>query len=206
MTRFRVFILLLAAVFIIPCVAGAQAAPSFTLGVTNITLPLSGIGSIPYTLTSVNGFTGTIFIGCTAPTEPAGVRVPICEGGGPAVGLVLNANAALQENYGLLASAPVPTPVKYNIPKHGGGTGLALAGTLMLGMGLGRRRTRRWAQVCLSAGLLMGLMAMGGCAAGPKTLTPGSYTYLLTATVQGQSSPSASADVTVTVPAGVVVQ
>jgi hypothetical protein len=40
---------------------GAQAlaaAPGFTISATNITMPSSGNGSIPITLTSVNGFAG----------------------------------------------------------------------------------------------------------------------------------------------------
>jgi hypothetical protein len=171
-------------------ISGAQATPSFTLTASNTTMPLSGVGSIPYTLTSVNGFSGTIYIGCSPPTEPAGVTIPICEVGGPVIEYALNSNETLKESIGLLASEPVPTP----------------AGALMLGFGLRRKRASHFARLCFAVSLLGGLTALGACAGGQKTLTPGSYTYTLTANEGSSSSPLISAAVTVTVPAGIVVQ
>jgi hypothetical protein len=187
-------------------ISGAQATPSFTLTASNTTMPLSGVGSIPYTLTSVNGFSGTIYIGCSPPTEPAGVTIPICEVGGPVIEYALNSNETLKESIGLLASEPVPTPVRMKLPKRRGGIGLALAGALMLGFGLRRKRASHFARLCFAVSLLGGLTALGACAGGQKTLTPGSYTYTLTANEGSSSSPLISAAVTVTVPAGIVVQ
>jgi hypothetical protein len=205
MMKYSAFTRLLAFLMFIPCLSGAQTTPSLTLQANNVTMPSSGAGSIPVSLISVNGFAGTIYLSCTAPIEAAGVRVPICETG-PAVGVVLSANATVQESVLLVASAPVPTPVKFNLPEYRGGVGLGLAGTLMLGLRLRRRRARRFARVYLSVALLAGLTALGACAGSPNTLTPGNYTYTLAATKQGDAAPSASAAVTVIVPSGIVVQ
>jgi hypothetical protein len=65
----------------------------------------------------------------------------------------------------------------------------------------------RFGQVLFGFALLVGLTAIGGCGGSQKTLTPGSYTYMLTATEQGSSSPiTATATLTVTVPPGIVVK
>jgi uncharacterized lipoprotein YmbA len=52
------------------------------------------------------------------------------------------------------------------------------------------------------------LTGMSACGSGVETLTPGIYTYTLTAAPSVQSNPpvSASTTVNVTVPAGIVVQ
>jgi hypothetical protein len=80
----------------------------------------------------------------------------------------------------------------------------SLAGAFLLGLGLIRRRahaTRLLLALCM-------LIAMTGLAAcgGPPTLTPGTYTYTLTAftTDTTTSSLSASTTVVVTVPPGIV--
>jgi hypothetical protein len=119
----------------------------------------------------------------------------------------VDANQTVNGNWKLLASLPVPDPVKFNLRKHRGGLGLALAGVAMLGIGVGRRRDARFGQVLFGFALLVGLTAIGGCGGSQKTLTPGSYTYMLTATEQGSSSPiTATATLTVTVPPGIVVK
>jgi len=144
---------------------------------------------------------------CVPPNEPTTVTLPICNVGGPVVVVVLDANQTVNGNWKLLASLPVPDPVKFNLHRHRGGLGLALAGVVMLGFGVGRRRDSRVGRVLLGFGLLFGLTVIGACGGSQKTLTPGNYTYTLTATEQGSSSPiTASATLTVTVPPGIVVK
>jgi len=170
-------------------------------------MPSSGFGSIPFTLTSVGGFSGTVTMFCVPPNEPTTVTLPICNVGGPVVVVVLDANQTVNGNWKLLASLPVPDPVKFNLHRHRSGLGLALAGVVMLGFGVGRRRDSRVGRVLLGFGLLFGLTVIGACGGSQKTLTPGNYTYTLTATEQGSSSPiTASATLTVTVPPGIVVK
>jgi hypothetical protein len=77
----------------------------------------------------------------------------------------------------------------------------------MLGIGLQRKRTRRFARVLLAIGVI-GLTGMGisGCG-GPPTLTPGAYVFTLKANSNpplGALGLSASTTATVTVPAGIV--
>jgi hypothetical protein len=52
----------------------------------------------------------------------------------------------------------------------------------------------------------VGLTGIVACGSSPKTLTPGTYTYTLTASEQNNTSLSASTTVNVTVPPGIVVQ
>ncbi len=203
----RMFVCLSALLLFAAGLAGAQTTPTFTLSASNTTMPASGVGSIPFTLTSVDGFYGNVIMSCTPPNEPTGVTLPLCGFGGPVIVVALDANATVKENIELLASAPVPEPVKLDLRKHRGGSGLALAGAVMLGFGVGRRRVSRLGRVFLACGLLFGLTAIGACGGSQKTLTPGIYTYTLSASGQGSFSPTtATAAVTVTVPAGIVVK
>ncbi|MHB8304072.1 MAG: hypothetical protein ACYDC6_14830, partial [Acidobacteriaceae bacterium] len=185
------------------------ATPSFTISASNITMPFSGTGSIPFTLTSVNGFAGTVHVTCTAPNPPAGVRVPAVSEGGPVTPpYVLTANATAKGVIVILASPPVPTPARLNHPRPGEGASWALAGALMLGLGLRSRRAHRFTRLLLAVGMLIGLMGISACGSSPETLTPGSYTYTLNANAydQNNTSLSASTTVNVTVPPGIVVQ
>ena len=54
------------------------APPSFTISATNVTLPSSGDGSIPFVLTSVDGYVGTVAVSCPEVNAPAGARIPYC--------------------------------------------------------------------------------------------------------------------------------
>ena len=186
------------------------ATPSFTISASNITMPSNGTGSIPFTLTSVNGFVGTVHVTCVSPNPPVGVREPYCDNPAPAVAsaYVLTANATATGSSVILASAPLPTTVMLNLPKHGERAPWALAGALMLGFGIKRRKSRRSTRLLPVLGMLIGLTGIGisGCGS-PKTLTPGIYAYTLNASyVQNNTSLSASTTVNVTVPPGIVVQ
>jgi hypothetical protein len=192
--------------------ASAQApaaTPSFTISASNITMPSSGDGSIPFTLTSVNGFAGSVGVTCTPPNPAAGVREPNCAEGGPvSPPYVLTANATAKGVSTITASEPLPVPdvSKLNRTRPREGTSWALAGVLMLGLGLNRKRSGQSTRLLLAVGMLIGLMGIGACSS-PETLTPGTYTYTLNASsyVQNNTSLSASTTVTVTVPPGIVV-
>lgn len=183
------------------------ATPSFTISASNITMPSSGTSSIPFTLTSVNGFAGSIAIGVTPPNPPAGTRLPYLEIGGPVMSYPLTANATVTGTIGTLSAIPVPLPVKLNLPKptrHGERAIWSLAGAFMLGLGLRRSRARA-TRLLLALCMLIALTGIGACG-GPPTLTPGTYTYTLSASTISASEPSLSASttVTVTVPPGIV--
>ena len=63
-------------------------------------------------------------------------------------------------------------------------------------------------RLMLAVGALIGLTGMSACGNGVETLTPGLYTYTLTANPSAQSNPplSVSTTVNVTVPPGIIVQ
>jgi hypothetical protein len=196
---------------------GQSAAPSFTLAASNITMPSSGFGLIPFTLTSVNGYEGGVLVGCTPPTPPAGANIPTCgapepygqgfQGGGVFVTLTADSPVAnsVVEIYALPAYISAGWNARLDRPQTEGTAGWELAGALIVGLGLRRRRARCPACPLLAMVMLIGLTGTVGCV-GPfpkaPTLTPGTYTYTVTAV---GTSFSTSTTVTVTVPQGIVV-
>ncbi len=188
------------------CAARTLApAPSFTITGSNVTMPSSGTTTFPFTLTSVNGFAGNIFVSVAQPTVPSGVKLPYLELPGPAHTFALTANGTTTGTVGLLSAVPVPIPVRWNLPSHPGHSERAiwsLAGALLLGLGLRRNRALA-TRLLLAAGLLLGLTAISACG-GQPTLTPGTYTYTLTATEVNNTTATANTTVTVTVPPGIV--
>ena len=198
--------------------AQAQAAtPSFTITASNTTMPSNGLGSIPFTLTSVNGYAGGVLVDCTPPSPPPGANIPTCgapEPYGPGnlpLGVTLTAaSPAVKQSiyiYALPASISASLNARLNRQGPEGTASWALAGALMLGFEL-RRRRRRWpADLLLAVVMLIGLAGLVACASpfpSFPTLTPGTYTYTVTAVGVGTSF-STSTEVTVTVPSGVVV-
>jgi hypothetical protein len=215
MTRNTALTYLISLLTLAPSLCGAQvpATPGFTISATDITMPFSDYGSIPFTLTSVNGFAGSVSVICAPPIPPAGVKEPGCTGGPviPPIALAANATATGVVSINVFEPLPGPTSSKLNLPGHGaghgGGMGWALGGVGMLGLGFLRKRWRLSTSLLLTVGMLIGLAGISACSGAPVTLTPGAYTYTLTAATPTGSNPSFSASTTVkvTVPAGVVV-
>jgi hypothetical protein len=210
MTRNKVlsYLVVLSALAPTLCHAGVPTpAPSITISTSNVTMPSSGTVTIPFTLTSVNGFVGSVAVDCIAPTEPVGVNAPYCEDYGPVRAYPLTADGTATGSYQVVAIPPnvVPAARAANLLRLDQGASWALAGVLMLGIGLQRKRTRRFARVLLAIGVI-GLTGLGisGCG-GPPTLTPGAYVFTLNAnSVSPAMGPFASTTSTVTVPAGIV--
>jgi hypothetical protein len=181
-------------------------APTFTITASNITMPSNGIGSIAFTLTSVNGFTGQVAVDCTPPTVAADVRLPYINLGGPVHTYTLTANGTTSGSIGILALKPALVPVRLNLPARpasGQKVIWSLAGILLLGLGLHRRKA--WpTRLSLAICLLITLTSLSACSSGP-TLTPGTYTYTLNATQVNVDPPAltATTTLTVTVPPGI---
>jgi hypothetical protein len=203
MQRSSLLFLLGSLLTLILAVSGSPAlaaTPDFTLATTNVTMSSSdanGNGSTAFTLTSVNGYTGTITVACIPPNPPAGVKVPNCGGGAIARAYTLTANGVATGAMDL-DNSPVPEPVVHWQP--GGSlrkaTGIAMAGLLLFGFGI-RRRAARWLTLLLlAAGTLAGISA---CGASNSVVTPGTYAYALRAT-DINTSASVTTPFSVTVP------
>jgi hypothetical protein len=184
--------LLLTASFVFAGFPALAATPSFTITATNATLSSntsSGAGISTFTLTSVNGYAGSVIVGCQPPTPPAGVKVPLC-GGGYASPSAIPAQppitlAANQVVTGTVPFYNIPVPVPVSLPRRGGhelAPGLALASALLLGFGF-RRMASRWLMLTLlAAATLAGLAGISACGANNSVVTPGTYAYTITAT------------------------
>jgi hypothetical protein len=181
-------------------------SPSFTITAAGVTMTNAAYTPVPFTLTSVNGYAGSVYVTCTPPTVSAGVKVPFCQTGAVAHIYPLVANGTATGEVDLYAyedAVPGVTTENRVLPR--GGAGWVMAGVLMLGLGIRRRRRFKSGGVLLAVGMLVGLTAMGGCGSNPPTLTPGTYIYTLAAADQSNPPLSASTTVQVTVPAGIVI-
>lgn len=92
------------------------ATPSFTITATNVTVSSStssGVGSSTFTLTSVNGYTGTIRVSCNLPTPLTGVKVPYCGYGTPesSAGTPAPPDNTLTATPGSAAATPAPPSI-----------------------------------------------------------------------------------------------
>ncbi len=167
-------------------VVSAQAQPArpiFTISATNAIMSSSGpngTGSSTFTLTSEDGYSGTIGITCYPTSEPAGAKLPYC-GGSAMIGHTLTPNAMVT---GSLPFFNVPVPEPVSMPVRRSPTwpaGLALAAGLLLGLGF-RRRASRWLFLVLFAvGAFAGLAAISGCGGSNSVVTPGTYSYTVKA-------------------------
>ncbi|MGO9322937.1 MAG: hypothetical protein ACLP07_00115 [Terracidiphilus sp.] len=193
----------------IPNAFAAAPSPSFTITATNVTMSstfATGSGSASFTLTSVNGYAGTVGVNCANLNLPGGVNTPICDFGGPAfpASYTLAANQVVTDNILFQNSNPPCTngvcPV--SLPRrshHGLPQSLALAGALLVGFGF-RRRAVRWLVLALFAvGSLAGLVGINACGGNKSVVTPGTYVYTIMAKDMNTNA-SVTTTVNVTVP------
>jgi len=179
------------------------ATPDFTITATNVTMSSaasSGQGSSSFTLTSVNGYTGSVRVACSYPDLPAGVQGPYCGGGPAAPTLALNANQVVKGTIGFFFCSGMNCPV--SLPRRRGGglaQGLALAGGLLLGLGFCRKAARRLVLSLLAVGALAGLAGISACGASNNAMTPGTYAYTITAT-DTSTDAAVATSINVTVP------
>jgi hypothetical protein len=75
--------------------AAPPAAPHFTLTATNVVMPATGLGSSHTTVTSVDGYSGSIVFSCKYTGPRTSARIPTCEYGPIAV-WPLKANQTLK--------------------------------------------------------------------------------------------------------------
>ena len=194
--RFLLIASLLAFALIFCCTSAPALTPGFTITTTNVTMSSSGSsgsGSSSFTLTSVNGYTGSVSVGCDPPTPPTGVTVPYCTNGAPGGGaavpaqppITLNANEVVTGTISFYnAPTPCSDPCPVSLPRRGGhgpAAGLALAGVLLWGFGFRLKAARWFTLTLLAMGALAGLVGISACGGNKSVVTPGTYAYIVAA-------------------------
>jgi hypothetical protein len=198
---------LLTVVCVLAGLPALAATPAFTLAASNVTMSSntsSGTGSSSFTLASVNGYAGTVGINCSAPTPPAGVKVPVCDFGGPAYPYIetLAANQTATGTIAFRNSLPACNPCPVSLPRprnHGLAPDLALAGALLFGFGLRRRAVRWFTAILLALGAFTVLAGISACGGNSNAVTPGTYAYTITA-LDMSSGQFTTTSINVTVP------
>jgi hypothetical protein len=174
--------------------AGADA-PNFTVTAANITMPSNGnVGSSPFTLSSVGGYTGQIRVDCAYSGAAMGARVPSC-------GIFVNPVSTLAANktaQGSLTLVPYGKVIAYGASASGKWrSGMPVIAVPILGMLLLPRRLRRRARGMLLLSAL-GVVILTGVSACSSGLS-GTFAYTVTA-VDIKTNNTVSAPFTVTVP------
>lgn len=163
-----------------PQVALAQ---SYTVSATNVVMSASGYGSTLITVTSVGGYTGTIYLDCKYAGQATSAFLPICSGYTMANDFPLAANQSFTTTRPFYAYG-LPIPVRRPVAPRGSHAPPVLA-ALIAGALFGSRLRSgfaRWLSlVLLGIVILTGTGACGGKAPLVST-TPGTYTYSITAT------------------------
>jgi hypothetical protein len=174
-------------------------APSFTLSPASSTLSFtSGAASgntDVVTVSSINGFNGTVTVGCTISTGAAYYQ-PTCSTGAGTASVSPGVNGSVTVTIG---STTAVTMARAGAVQAGlGGTGwrFGLAALLALMLGLLPRRGRRNRPVWLALLLAAGLLPLAGCGSGtsPAKVTHSSAgTYTVTVTGTGLTTGSSTA-------------
>jgi hypothetical protein len=169
----------------LPAIA-QSAAPTFTITTSNVNLSTTGTGSIPYTVTAVNGYTGTVIIKCQTPIVPAGVSIPYC-GTAPVVSYTLDPDPKVDPGYPvatgtfpLYGNTVVPASLGF-VAGHNPVWAIFGIVALLSGFTL-RRPTARRFTLPLFLAVFGALCCTSGCGSAPRGFTPGTYTYVVSAT------------------------
>ena len=177
--------LLLGALIIFAASAFSQPTGTFTISAGSASITPTGSGSIPFTLTSVNGFSGQIVVGCQPPAVPPNVKIPSC-GGGPIALYTLTDSQVLNGSLGLNAyGAPVPVGV---LAAHNPLLAILFVIALLSGLTL-RRRSAHLLKLPLLLVAFALLSCVVGCGSNPQGYTPGTYNYTVTASQYGTVTP-----------------
>jgi hypothetical protein len=180
----------------------AALAQSFTVTATNVAMPANGAASASQiTLTSVGGYTGTIYVGCRYAGPPTTANLPICSGYTMVNNFPLTANQTItimRPFYPYGAIIPLRQPVAPHRNSPALLAGLALAGVFLFCRPLHQRGARWLALVLLGAVTMAGVSACSGAAPIVQG-TSGTYTYAITGT-DISTNVTVSTTILVTVP------
>lgn len=157
--------------------------PAYAITAANVTMPISGNGLTQYTVRGIPS-TGTLAVSCQYSGQPTTARIPICTYGPRGLMQV----TAGQSVTGTIQFFPFGSAIPASAQRRNRpGGALALAGMLLVGLGL-RRGLSGILRTLVLAIALAGVVGVTGCGANPDAMTPGTYSYTITA--DNEASPN----------------
>lgn len=133
----------------------------------------------------MNGFTGSLVVSCSPPAVLPTVKIPTC-GGGPIALYNLTPDRVINGTIELFPyGAPIPVAVS---PVKNPFLACLLTLALLAGLTLRRRSARRLTLPLVLAALIP-LSPMLGCGSSPRGFTPGTYTYVVSASQYPSTTP-----------------
>jgi hypothetical protein len=191
---------------------------TFSATATAVTLTPGNSGQSTITLSSTNGYAGTVALSCSVTTSPAGAQdSPTCTAG-PSVTMQSGTGSAsttvtVSTTAATTSSLVRPADRRPANPWGGAGSGLVLAGLFWLFSPGSRKKFRTMAALVLLTAAVGGLLLSGCGGAGsgnggtnsnPPTqtntgTTPGAYTITVTATGNDAQNTASKATFTLTV-------
>jgi hypothetical protein len=180
----------------------ALGATEFSISATNVAMPVSGNGSTQYTVTGIP-VTGTLNVTCQYSGPSTEANLPTCTYGPVHSPVPVNAGQSVSGNIAFFPYG-APIPASSQRPGHVPPKALALAGTLLLGLGFVRRRGGRPFLMAFALASLFGALGLSACGgAAMNGMTPGTYQFTLQAANVGtlnNLAAGASTNISVTVP------
>jgi len=176
-------------------------APGLTISATNVVMPLhtQQYGSSTFILVSGNSYTGVPQVTCTVVNPPAGAKLPACYQHGIIPEMFPDETFTGTVLFVAPGQTPPPEPASLLNRSGRAATGMALAAMLFIGFGV-RRLAARWLTLVVLAIIAFGgLAAISACGGNGNSMTPGVYSYSVTAT-DSTTGNTASTTISVTIP------
>jgi hypothetical protein len=179
----------------------ALGSTGFSIAAPNVTMPASGNGSTQYTVTGIP-ITGTLNVTCQYSGPSTEANLPTCTYGPVHAPMQVNAGQTVTGDISFYPYG-APIPASSQRPGRAAPKALAIAGTLLLGLGFLGRRGGRPLLIVLVGASLAGALGLSACTGPMNAMTPGAYQYTLQAANVGtlnNLAAGASTNITVTVP------
>jgi len=157
----------------------ANAAAAYTIVATNVTMPMSGNGSTRYTVSGIP-MTGTLYVSCQYAGTGTELKIPDCNYGPVHAPIQVNAGQTIKGTilfYPYGAAVPAGLRRERSTPW----AELALAGMLLVGVGLRRKARSLLALTLVAVGTFAGLAGISACGGNSNAMAPGTYQFNLTA-------------------------
>ena len=166
----------------------SAAAPGISLQATNVSIPGQGTAQGQFTVTSINGFSGSVSVSCTGPNSEILPNLVLPECNGPAPNITVPANGSAS---GTISFYP-PWADPYSARAHPLPVLAVVAvGSIVLLPRLKSNRCRWFACLVLGCSMIPLCLLVGCLGNGGLAMTPGTFQYTLNASGNGVSASSA---------------